>query len=231
MDTAAETKPPYGGFRTFWNFVQQLHEHRPLPQILDRSVMGQRGGSARSELYTALRFFRLIDAEKRPTEKLETVVSDPTPAQLRWLVESEYASLIALDLTTATPRQVDERLAEMGATPSTVARSRTFFLNAAEEAGIEVGRLLKTARAPSSAPRRRAPRKQRTNPVEDEPRKVPPPRGDLPPLIGALVAKLPTEADGWSEDDARQWLALAAPAIAYDYKLDAARLVAGGSSP
>lgn len=34
----------------------------------------------------------------------------------------------------------------MGSSPSTIARSRTFFLHAAEQAGIEIGKTLKTSR-------------------------------------------------------------------------------------
>jgi hypothetical protein len=237
MDTATETKPPYGGFRTFWNFIGQLHDDLPLPQILDRSVMGQRGGSARSELYMALRFFGLIDGEKQPTEKLRQLTADPTKEKLGILVKTRYEPIIGLNLVTATPRQVDEALMQMGATPAIVARSRTFFLNAAEEAGIEVGKLLKTARAPTTTPRRRT-RPKRVAPTGDQNGSengggtgtggavV----GTLPPLIGALVAKLPPESEGWNEADAKQWLALAAPAIAYDYKLDASKLTPEGRS-
>lgn len=230
MDEATETKPPYGGFRTFWNFIGQLHEHRPLPQILDRSVMGQKGGSARAELYLALRFFGLIDGDKRPTPALHALVAEePNVEKLRTIVEARYQPLIALDLNTATPRQVDEVLEGMGATPSTVARSRTFFLNAAEDAGIEVGRLLKTARAPTG--QRRVKRTPKARPggngdAGDGGSKVPI-TGKLPPVIGALVAKLPTEEDGWNEDLGRQWLSLVAPAIAYDYGLDLGKLTKG----
>jgi hypothetical protein len=226
--TATDTKPPYGGFRTFWNFIDQMHQHLPLPQILDRSVMGQRGGSARSELYTSLRFFSLIDDEKRPTDILKALTEDPSVGQLKQLVEHNYQPVIALNLDTATPRQVDEALMALGSTPATVARARTFFLNAAEESGIEVGRLLKTARAPST-PRRRS--KPKPKPEDEKP----PPADErrrnakLPVVVGALVDKLPAEDDGWTEEAARQWLALVTGAIAYDYGLDASKLTPGGT--
>src|SRR5262245_25824444 len=90
---SAGAKPPYGGFRTFWNFVEQMHEFNSaghFPQIIDRSVMGQRGGSSRAELYIALRFFQLIDDDKRPTTSFQTVVSNPDKQALRGLVERCY---------------------------------------------------------------------------------------------------------------------------------------------
>jgi hypothetical protein len=46
----------------------------------------------------------------------------------------------------------------------------------------------------------------------------------LPVLIGALVAKLPEKE--WTAAEAKQWLALVAPAIAYDYNLNASELTA-----
>jgi hypothetical protein len=220
--SATETKPPYGGFRAFWRFIEQLGEYPHLPQVLDRSVMGNRGGTARSELYTALRFFDLIDDEKKPTAALQTLVGDPSTARLRQLLETKYQPVIALNLHSATPRQLDEALSAMGVGGGTVSKARAFFLTAAEEAGIEFGRLLKTSRAPSSGPRRRTGRKK---PAAEPERPPSPPKPDRPPVISALVEKLPSADDGWSETEARQWLSLVAPAIAYDYGLDLTKLV------
>ena len=216
--TATDTKPAYGGFQTFWNFILQLAEHG-VPQRLDRSVMGSRGGSSRAELYIALRFFGLMHETKEPTGELYGLASDPTKDALRQLVERSYASVIALDLDTATPRQVDERLEALGATPSTVSRSRTFFLNAAEQAGIEVGRLLKTNRAPTSAPRRRSTKPKPRKQLPDERNNGVRSNKDLPDLVRALVGKLPSEAEGWEVTEAKAWLAMLPQALAFDYKL------------
>jgi hypothetical protein len=217
-----DAKPPYGGFGTFWNFIQQLHEHRPLPQILDRSVMGNRGGSSRAELYIALRFFGLIDENKAPTETLEVVTMEPDATKLRGLVQSAYAPVIALNLATATPRQVDDALAGLGATPSTVSRSRAFLLNACEAAGIEFGRLLQQARVRGGSPgsqtravgsRARATRRT----TRKEP---PPPVTALPPLVAALLADLPASGEEWDVASAQRWLSLFVPALAYGYNLN-----------
>jgi hypothetical protein len=213
-----EAKPPYGGYHTFWNFIRQLAESpSPVPQVLDRSVMGSRGGSSRAELYIALRFFGLMDAEKKPTSSLHALAADPSKANLRALVEQRYAPVIALGLDSATPTQVDQALSGMGATPSTIGRTRTFFLNALSECGIEVGHHLRTARAPASPSARRKSKPRARTP---EPTPEPPVNGDLPPLVKALVSKMPSEADGWDEGDVKQWLKLLPSAIAYDYGLD-----------
>jgi hypothetical protein len=216
----SERRPPYGGFRTFWNFIEQLHEHRPLPQVLDKSVMGNRGGSARAELYLALRFLGLIDGQKAPTDKLEALTTDPTMEKLRGLVEEAYAPLIALDLATATPSQVAAALSDLGATSSTVERSRAFFLHAAEATGIEHGHRLKSTRSGSKGPRKTRSTTRRTrvrvgggNDSRTEP-------SELPPLVAALLADLPANGAAWDEGQAKQWLSLFVPALAYGYKLD-----------
>jgi hypothetical protein len=216
METSAtETnRPPWGGFQTFWNFLQQLHEHRPVPQVLDRAVMGNRGGSTRTELYVALRFFGLMDDEKRPTPALLDLVENLSPESFRPLVESRYRPVIDLNLATATPNQVGERLAEIGSTPSTVTRARTFFLKAAECVGIEVGKTLATA--PASPPRKRSPRKTRKASQAQEQPPLPPSR-KLPTIIEGLVERLPANGEAWNSKDAEEWLALARPALAFSY--------------
>lgn len=211
--SATENRPPWGGFQTFWNLIQQMHEHRPVPQVLDRAVMGNRGGSARTELYVALRFFGLMDGEKKPTPVLLELVEDPTPEKFRSIVESRYQQVIALDLTTATPSQVGDCLSEIGSTPSTVGRARTFFLKAAELVGIEVGKTLST---PPSTPRKKTTRKSRKNNAQQEP--PPPPTRSLPTIIEGLVERLPANGETWNHEDAEEWLALARPALAFSYK-------------
>lgn len=223
--------PPYGPFRTFWNFIGHLHDHyQPLPQLLDRSVMASRGGTARSELYTALRFFQLINEDKSPTDALKELTADPTADKLRTLVEQHYAPVIEVGLGTATPKQVDDVLSAMGSAPGTVSKARIFFIGAANEVGIELGRALKTSRGPAAgAPRRRRTTKARGGANNGGGDETPLPK--IPPVVGALIQKLPPEDAGWSEAEASQWLSLVAPAIAYDYNLDLSKLTGGGSSP
>lgn len=215
--TATETnRPPWGGFQTFWNFIKQLHENRPVPQILDRAVMTGRGGSTRTELYAALRFLGLMDADKKPTQALLDLVEDPTPENFRPLVEDHYGPVIALDLTTATPNQVQDRLSEMGATPSIVPRTRTFFLKAAEEVGIEVGKTLQTAPTPPTRKTRRKPKKA-TKEEELTPPPPPPPADPLEslhPAIITLVKSLPefedpAEKPVFASADREAWFAYA----------------------
>jgi hypothetical protein len=207
--------PPYGAYRTFWNFILSLAEH-PLPQVIDNSVMGTRGGSAKSELYGALRFFDLIDAAKRPTPTLHGLVGNPTADQMRELVLTHYQPVIALGLETATPRQVDEVLQKLGTSGGTTAKARTFFIHAAQDLGIEVGRTLATSRAPTTTRRRRAPR-AKSGSANQAPKETAPTAPTLPTLIQGLIERLPPNGEEWQADDALQWLEIARPALAFAY--------------
>ena len=223
MQDSDGPKPPWGGFGAFSNFVTQLHNAGSLPRILDRAAMGSRGGSARAELYGALRFLGLMDEEKHPTAKLRVLVADPTAQRLRELLEEAYAPVIGLELMTATPAQVDNVLVRMGASPAAIHRAYMFFVNAAEQADIPIGESLKIKRVSLTPARRRVHPKKEPPAKEVEPQASVPQGGDLPPVIGALVAKLPRGA--WTAAEAKQWLGLVAPAIAYDYELDIKELL------
>jgi hypothetical protein len=220
METSAtETRPPWVGFTTYWNFLQQLHDHRPVPQLLDRAVMGSRGGSTRTELYVALRFFGLMDEDKRPTPTLLELVENLSPESFKPLVEAHYKPVIDLDLRTATPSQVGDRLSDIGSTPSTVTRARTFFLKAAEHVGIEVGKTL--LNAPAGPPRKKASRrKAKANQLQETPPPPPTPVRSLPTIVEGLIERLPAKGETWTPKEAEEWLALARPALAFSYDFE-----------
>lgn len=221
MPTAQKTAPPYPPFRTFWNFIQELEQRQPLPQVFEKSFFGSKSGSTRAALVAALRFFDLLDAEKRPTPKLHELVEEPTAAKLRGLLEEGYPEVIALGLQTAAPGQVDQALRDMGAAPSLLQKQRAFFLQAADEVGIELGRHLKERTSAGTS--RSSTRSRRSTGNSRTQRKSPPPpapsgRQDLLPLVvQGLVQKLPKDGEQWTSEDALQWLELAKPAFAFSY--------------
>lgn len=225
MPETTNTPPPYLSFRTFWNFIEELHEHLPLPQVIDSSVLGSnRSGAARSQLLIALRFFDLIDEDKRPTANLKALVESPDQGKLRALLENHYAPVIAIDLKTAAGSQFDEALRDLGAGQgSTFRKARTFFLNAADEAGIEVGRTLKQAPAPPRTSKPRTRRKpQRSQPAEVEFSPSPSPRSGSHPLIQGLLMQLP-EDGGWTAVDRQRWLDVAGGVLDMLYEIEDAQ--------
>lgn len=222
MPETTNSPPPYLSFRTFWNFIEELHEHLPLPQVIDNSVLGSnRSGAARSQLLVALRFFDLIDDEKRPTANLRSLVESPDQGKLRAMLERHYGPVIDIDLRTAAGSQFDEALRDLGAGQgSTFRKARTFFLNAADEAGIEVGRTLKQAPGPPRTSKPRPRRKaQRPQPVEAEFTPSPSPRSGQHPLIQGLLMQLP-EDGGWTSIDRQRWLDVAGGVLDMLYEIE-----------
>jgi hypothetical protein len=228
MAETAKVTPPYPPFRTFWNFIQGLEE--PLPQVFEKSFFGSRSGSSRSALVAALKFFGLIDQQKRPTPKLRALIEKVDAESLRALLEESYPAVIGLGLADATRGQVDTALRDMGAPPSLLPKCRSFFVQAATEAGIEVSPFLKEA-ATGGSPSNGRPRQQRAStprqpaakqkqkqqtrqtPAGDE---TPAGRG-LPTVVEGLVERLPKKGKKWTAEDAEQWLNLARLAFPFEY--------------
>jgi len=200
MENFSTSKPPYGAFPAFLNFIQELNEH-PLPQVIDRSVMGSRNGTSRSEIMSALRFFRLVDDDRRPTQAMRELVGDPSKERIAEMVKIAYAPVIDLDLMTATRGQLDEALLAMGA-GGMLAKARAFFLIAATQSGIPLGRVLQTATRPG------APRKRRMK-VEAPVAPAPPPAPTRHPFIEGLLTELPPAGGSWKAAKRQLWIEMA----------------------
>lgn len=144
--------PPYGSFTTLWNFITELSERGPAPQVLSNELFANRSGASRYEMLVAFRFLGLMHEDRRPTEEGRALIENPSTDRLRTIIERAYPAVIALGLGTATTSQLNEVLRQMGVKEaSTLRKARTFFLLAAEKAGIPIGNHL-TARAPAGKP-------------------------------------------------------------------------------
>ena len=145
MAENSKPTPPYIGFKPFWTFIEELRASGHAPQILDNTVLGaNRSGAARSQLLVALRFLGLVDDDRRKTIDLDDLVKTDDPvATLGVMISARYSPLFALNLSTATPAQVDKALGEMGAgMGETLRRSRQFFIRAAQFSGHTIGPFL-----------------------------------------------------------------------------------------
>lgn len=159
--------PPYTAFSTFWAFVEELSQRGPLPQVIDRNVFGSRSAASVYELTHALRSLGLIDQDKRPTSRGREFLAAPTPEGLSAILRDRYEYAIALGLDTATGGQLDEVLVKMMGMKegsATLRKARTFFLQAAEKAGMELGPHLRVSRQRTAVrPVRRSRAAQLTN--------------------------------------------------------------------
>jgi len=157
----ASTKrtPPYTSYRTFKTFIEDLSE-RGVPSRVDRSVLTRFSGVVGTQLMHALRFLGLIDDHGQPTQRLKELVAahgaEDWSKRLREVLRQEYASVFAIDLETATPSHFSEAFRKaFPAADAVVQKCVTFFLYAANDAGVRIsGRVLKGRKPRSSTPRR-----------------------------------------------------------------------------
>jgi len=152
--------PPYTSYRTFKTFIEDLSE-RGVPSRVDRSVLTRFSGAVGTQLMHALRFLGLIDDHGRPTQRLKELVSahgaEGWPGKLLEALREEYAPMFAINLETATPSHFNETFRKaFPAADAVVLKCVTFFLYAANDAGVRIsGRVLKGRKPRALAPRRR----------------------------------------------------------------------------
>ena len=159
--------PPYTSYRTFKTFIQDLRE-QGVPSRIDRSVLTRFSGVVGTQLMHALRFLGLIADHGRPTQRLTELVNAFAAGnwseKLLELLRQEYAAMFAIDLETATPSHFNEAFRKaFPAADAVVQKCVTFFLYAANDAGVKISaRVLKGRKPRSLTPRKKhAPRRRR----------------------------------------------------------------------
>jgi uncharacterized protein DUF5343 len=187
---------PYTSYRTFRTLIDDLHQHG-VPSRIDRSVLTGFSGVVGSQLMHALRFLGLIEDDGRPTPRLKELVdahgAAHWPETLLALLREHYAPIFAIELETATPSHFNGVFRKaFPAADAVVQKCVTFFLYAANDAGVKISARVLKGRKPRSLtpPRRKAAR----------PAFAPPPASDIeaapsPPRAPAAQAesKKPSE--------------------------------------
>ncbi len=152
--------PPYTSYRTFKTFIQDLRE-QGVPSRIDRSVLTRFSGVVGTQLMHALRFLGLIADHGRPTQRLTELVNahgaGNWPEKLLELLRQEYAPMFAIDLEAATPSHFNEAFRKaFPAADAVVQKCVTFFLYAANDAGVKISaRVLKGRKPRSLTPRKK----------------------------------------------------------------------------
>jgi len=186
--TRSSGAPPYTSYRTFKTFIEDLHEHG-VPSRIDRSVLTRFSGVVGTQLLHALRFLGLIEDDGRPTARLKALVNAHAtghwPETLLETLRHEYAPMFAIDLETATPSHFNEAFRRaFPAADAVVQKCVTFFLYAANDAGVKIsGRVLKGRKPRSIAPRKKPARPAFAAPPIKELEPAPSPPQPPPPLI------------------------------------------------
>lgn len=170
-DTPGDIKgatAPYMSFQGFRNLLDRF-ANEGLPQIFDRSFFGDVSGSMIAQTRGTLRFFDLIDDDRRPTEVLRTIAAADTESRrvevLRDLTQKKYSNVIALGVD-ATQGQLVDAFRTTGLSGESITKAITFYLGLADYTGLPVSPFFKkTATRPltanGSAPRRPSARKKR----------------------------------------------------------------------
>ena len=205
--------PPYVSYRTFQNFIERLQQR--IPSRIDRSYWGDiLSGSTGTQLMAALRFLRLIDANGKPTERLETLVTsrgEPRAELLRELIRNAYSFVVnsSLDLESATYAQLGEIFNNTFQMTDDVSRKCVkFFIAMSGDAGLPLSPFItKRTRITHVAAGTKKPLKKvagRTN------RNALVPQGieEIPDNLSwnsMLLAKFPDFDPAWSDELKIKW--------------------------
>jgi hypothetical protein len=158
--------PPYVPYKTFRNFVDGL---KPVPPVIDRSIMRTMGGALQGQLFAALRYLKLIDENGKTQESLKTLAQGKDQERqkiLSQILHSGYPFLFNpvkgdFNLTNGTNNQFINQFQEQGASGDTVRKCGKFFLDAAKDAGITVSQYIqptKISKPRTSSPKMTRPR-------------------------------------------------------------------------
>jgi hypothetical protein len=155
-------KPPYAiPWITFYNFVERLGQEG-LPNRIDKTLMPKLSYQIQSYLMSALRTFELIDDNGNVQDLLKTLVNLSTRKEtMAHLLRKHYPKVVSLGETNATLGELNEAFSQMGMGGEARRKGITFYLNAADYAGVRTSPLWKGPKSPAAGTSPRAPRKAR----------------------------------------------------------------------
>lgn len=117
-----------------------------IPNRIENSTFPSMSSQNQSQMLSALRFFRLVDANGIPQAALTPLVNNTEErnALLKVLIEEHYPDIVKLDLAKMTPSQLDEAFdnEHYNVSGETKKKAKTFLLKAAQAAGFKVHPLL-----------------------------------------------------------------------------------------
>lgn len=200
--------PPYLSYKTLGTFLASMKI--ALPSRIDRSVMSSMSGTIQAQLIATLEYLGLINSEGVPTDKLAGYVhSEGSEKQrlLKDIIVSAYPFLFkeGFDIKRATYSLLQERFIKAGVGGDTIRKCISFFLQSAEEAGIELSPHFKKKSGPRPGSRRRP---NPPSPNKNAPEfgdNSEPPRTDEVSIEKLLLSKFPSFDPGWPDDVKAKW--------------------------
>lgn len=205
--------PPYTAFPSFKTALS-VFKNVIVPDRVDRSVWIKNfSGSVVTQMLTTFKFLGLISNEGVPTPRLRTLVdalgTEQWPSELRAVLQSAYAPILASDLEKVSATQFNERFRQAyKAEGETARKCMTFFLQAAREAGIALSPFLLSGSKPRAASgagvRRKAKATGKSAAANDDPPPpyVPPPPAPPSNPVDVLMSIMDMEAMDEKEAEA-----------------------------
>lgn len=137
-----------------------------VPTKIDQYFLTNMAGGTQNHFRHALRVLGLIDENNRTTDLLRDLVAadeDTRKSMLAGILTERFPEMVQLG-TDASKSDFLEVLAAYGAKSGDSQRKAlTFYVAAAEWSGLPISNHVKSGRAPSSSPRRAAPRRARNS--------------------------------------------------------------------
>lgn len=133
-----EFKPPYNlAFRTFLNLLHRLQQE-PIPPRIDRTYLSKLSGTDQTHLMAALRSFALIDENNKVHPDLGKMGKDEEfrRQKLAQLLHTYYPKPVQMSKENATQGMLEEAFSEYGISGDSRRKAVTFYLKAAEYAGL-----------------------------------------------------------------------------------------------
>jgi hypothetical protein len=158
--------PPYNlAFSTFNNFLAKA-DPETLPPKIDRSYLDSMAGNVQTYLMAALRSFELIGPDRTVTPELKELTKNPDgrPAMIAELLNKFYPEIVELGKSNATALQLEEAFRKFGLAGNTIRKAATFYLHAAQYAGVPLSVHWAVRKAGSGHRDETATKRQRTKP-------------------------------------------------------------------
>jgi hypothetical protein len=215
--TARPSSPIYVSYTTFVTLLDWLRDMKVVPNQLDRTLWAPKfAGSTGVQLMSGLRFLGLLHDEA-PMPRLEQLAMAPNEDRkpiLAELVRDRYGADFVAGLARATPRNLQDRMKDLGATDATVRKAVSFFVNAAKAADIPMpSHIAKVARNRSGGRRGSTPKPSRSD-GQGTKKQLAPPRNSLPnagleaslsPALVPLLEDLAAKGPEWDRREKGKW--------------------------
>jgi hypothetical protein len=164
---ATRPVPPYVSFATLLNQIERMARDG-VPKRIDKSYLVGMSGGTQNQFKQAMRSLGLINGDDEATGDLVRLVTedDRRPTILEAILRERFPDLVNLDLN-ATRGQLDDALQQCGGELGIDSRRKaaTFYIHAAQFAGIPLSPHFKTGRTASGSTSARRPRRRRAAPA------------------------------------------------------------------